>query len=332
MKNNALFLIMFLSIFMLINNVKPSHTAAMTIDSDTPTQKEENDELYKKIQAYRDEHKIEPINAIVDRVWKAIPGYNGIDVDVTASYEKMKKDDLFDENKVVLKEIPPSIHLGDLGPHPIYRGNPQKPMVALLINVAWGNEYIPKILTTLDESNVKATFFFDGSWVKKNPDLAKMIHQKGHEIGNHAYSHPDLQKRSKNDTILELQKTNNVIEETLGIKPKWFAPPSGSFNGVTVQVADDLNMKTILWTVDTVDWKKPPAAEMARRIITNVDNGSMVLMHPTQPVAEGLESMIEGIKGKGYQLGTVSDLMSEKRIETTQSKLMKHGDGSRVSF
>lgn len=275
------------------------------------------DDLYKKIQEYRNQHKIKPIDAKVDRIWKAIPGYNGLDVNIEASYQKMKSTGDFDKNKVVYKEKPPNVHLENLGPNPIYKGNPEKPMVALLINVAWGNEYIPTILTTLKESKVKATFFFDGSWVKKNPDLAKMIYREGHEIGNHAYSHPDLKKRSKSDTIQELEKTNALIEETIGIKPKWFAPPSGSFNQVTVQVANDLHMRTILWTVDTVDWKKPSASEMVSRIITNVDNGSMVLMHPTKPVAEGLEDMIKGIKEKGYQLGTVSDLMSEKRIDKT---------------
>ena len=85
----------------------------------------------------------------------------------------------------------------DLDPQPIYRGNPEKPMVALLINVAWGNEYIPKILKTLNDHEAKATFFLDGSWGKKNPDLALMIYEEGHEIGNHAYSHPDLKQRSK---------------------------------------------------------------------------------------------------------------------------------------
>lgn len=141
-----------------------------------------------------------------------------------------------------------------------------------------------------------------------------MIYKEGHEIGNHAYSHPDLQRRSKSETIQEIGKTNNVIEETIGVKPKWFAPPSGSFNKVTIQVADGLNMKTILWTADTVDWRKPATEVMVSRIVKNVDNGFMVLMHPTKPVAEGLGTMISGIKGKGYQLGTASELMNEKRI------------------
>lgn len=277
------------------------------------------DDLYKKIQVYSEKYKMEPIDAKIDSVWKAIPGYNGLEVNRKASYKKMKENGDFDVNKIVYKEVSPNVHLEDLGPEPIYRGNPQKPMTALLINVAWGNEYIPKILKTLHDHETKATFFLDGSWAKKNPDLAKMIHEEGHEIGNHAYSHPDLNQRSQEETMDELKKTNDVIEETLHIKPKWFAPPSGSFNQVTVNVADQLGMKTILWTVDTVDWKKPSTEEMVNRVVSKVDKGSMVLMHPTKPVAEGLESMITEIKAKGYQIGTVSNLMSEKRIDTQEA-------------
>ena len=275
----------------------------------------DKDDLIKKISAYNDQHKIEPIDAKIDRVWKAIPGYNGLKVDIEASYKNMKPSTDIDTNKIIFKETSPKIHLNDLEPSPIYRGNPEKPMVALLINVAWGNEYIPGILKTLKDSQVKATFFFDGSWVKNNPDLATMISLEGHEIGNHAYSHPDLKQRSRDETVNELKKTNDVIEETLGIKPIWFAPPSGSFNQETIHVANELGMKTILWTVDTVDWRKPATSEMVTRVVSGVSNGSMVLMHPTKAVFEGLETMIIEIKGKGYQLGTVSDLMSEKRID-----------------
>lgn len=274
----------------------------------------EPDELSNKIEAYDREHQIKPIDAKIDRVWKAIPGYNGLGVDAEASYKKMKKTGAFDPKKIVLKEISPSVHLNDLEPSPIYRGNPEKPMIALLINVAWGNEHIPGILKTLKDNKVKATFFFDGSWVKNNPDLAMTIYEAGHEIGNHAYSHPDLQHRSKEETVKELSQTNEVIEKTLGITPKWFAPPSGSFNETTIQVAHELGMKTILWTIDTVDWKKPATAEMVNRIVKGVDKGYMVLMHPTKPVEEGLGTIIQESKKKGLQLGTVSDLMSEKRM------------------
>lgn len=274
----------------------------------------DNETLLEEIHAYANKHSAKPINAKIDRIWKAIPGYNGLEVDIEESYLNMWPNDKFNEKLIVYKETPPNIHLGDLSPSPIYRGNPEKPMITLLINVAWGNEYIQPILDTLNKQNVQATFFFDGSWVKNNPNLAKAIYNEKHEIGNHAYSHPDLKLFSKKQTHEELQKTNDIIEKTLNIQPKWFAPPSGSFNDETVKIAHELNMYTILWTVDTVDWKKPNSTEMVNRVVANVHNGAMILMHPTKPVAEGLDRMISEIKQKGYQLGTVSEMMDEKRI------------------
>lgn len=274
----------------------------------------EDNTLIEKIQSYANEHDIKPIDAKIDRVWKAIPGYNGLSVDIDASFQKMLKGKEFTHDKLIFKEVPPQVLLKDLPPSPIYKGNPEKPMVAFLINVAWGNEFIPPILKALNDRQVKATFFFDGSWVKKNPDLAMMIYKENHEIGNHAYSHPDLKRKSQSETMNELKKTNDVIEATLGIKPEWFAPPSGSFNQDTVNIARELDMLTILWTVDTIDWRNPSTSEMVRRVVSEVSSGTMILMHPTKPTAEGLEKMITDIEEKGYVLGTVSEIMSEDRI------------------
>jgi len=313
-------LLLFSSLLVLILGLSINPDKAMSFGSNvkgniTTSAEIKKGDLYRKIQIYSDQQKVEPIDAKIDRVWKAIPGYNGLGINIEASYKKMKANGEFDKNKIVYEEIPPNIHLEDLESEPIYRGNPQKPMVAFLINVAWGNEYIPEILKVLNEHQTKATFFFDGSWVKKNPDLAKMIKEAGHEIGNHAYSHPDLQQKSKAETMEELKKTNEIIIKTLGItSPKWFGPPSGSFNQQTVETASQLGMHTVLWTVDTVDWKKPATNEMVNRIVSQVENGSMVLMHPTQPVAEGMVDMITQITEKGFRLGTVSELMSEKRV------------------
>ena len=65
-------------------------------------------------------------------------------------------------------------------------------MVSFMINVAWGNEYLPSMLETLRKENVHATFFLDGSWLKKNVEIAKKIQSEGHELSNHAYSHKDM--------------------------------------------------------------------------------------------------------------------------------------------
>ncbi|MDN4073391.1 polysaccharide deacetylase family protein [Fictibacillus terranigra] len=280
--------------------------------------KMQGNSLYDQLQKKAGEVNKAPVNAAVDRVWKAVPGYNGVELDVDASYKKMRGSKTIDDKKLVYKQIPPKVKLNDLPPSPIYKGNPEKPMVSLLVNVAWGNEYLPKLLKTMKEAHVHSTFFLDGSWVKKNPSLAKMILDEGHEIGNHAYTHPDL-KRMTNERIREeLSSTNRVIEATLGKKniPKWFAPPSGSYRDDVIKIAAEQKMKTILWSVDTVDWRKPEPGRMAESVIRKVHPGAMVLMHPTSSTADGLKRMIEGIKAKGYAIGTVSGLLDETRLIT----------------
>lgn len=284
------------------------------LKQDTTMVMKQQDPLYEEIELNKEQFEEDAIDARVDPVWKALPGYNGLKVDVDASYDKMKKLGTFNEDRLVFKETAPSVHLEDLPPTPIYKGNEKKPMVSFLVNVAWGNEYIPEMLKVMKDYGVKSTFFLDGSWVKNNPKMATMILEQGHEIGNHAYSHPDMKSLTTERVNEELQKTNDVILATLDVTPKWFAPPSGSYSQRVVDQARAHGMMTILWSVDTVDWKKPHPDEMVNRVLNKVHPGAMVLMHPTEPTAAGLKEMIEGIQAKGLELGTVSELMSETRI------------------
>ncbi len=280
----------------------------------------ENNSLYEEIKFRANEYTYEAIDARIDQVWKAVPGYNGLVVDVEESYVKMKKLGSFDEKRLVFKEVKPNIMLNDLPSSPIYKGNEAKPMVSLLVNVAWGNEFLPEMLKVLNNQDVKTTFFLDGSWVKKNPSLASMIIEEGHEIGNHAYSHPDMKTLTTTRIDEELKKTNDVIKATLDVTPEWFAPPSGSFNQVVVDRANTLGMKTVLWSVDTVDWRKPNSDEMVQRVLSKVHPGAMILMHPTKPTAQGLENLIKGIKEKGLLIGPVGSLLSESRVNQSVSE------------
>ncbi|MCJ8006313.1 polysaccharide deacetylase family protein [Lederbergia wuyishanensis] len=271
-------------------------------------------ELYDLIIKAADYYQIEPQNAKIDRVWKAMPGYNGIKVDIEASYQKMKKDNKYDEKKLVFIQIQPDVHLSDLPPSPIYRGHPEKPMVSFLINVAWGNEYIPSMLATLKKNKVHATFFLEGRWAKENPELTKMIADGGHEIGNHSYSHPNMQVLSAAETRQELSKTNEIIEATTGKKVTWFGPPAGAFRKETIDIAHSLNLRTVMWTVDTIDWQKPSTNVLIQRVTSKVHPGAMILMHPTEPTDKALQTLISEIKSRNLRFGTVSKLMDEERI------------------
>ncbi|SFA73411.1 MULTISPECIES: polysaccharide deacetylase family protein [unclassified Bacillus (in: firmicutes)] len=303
--------ILFISWSVVNNRFTDEYVVKLKQDS-IPVMKQ--NPLFEKILSEAPKYEVKPTDAKIDQVWKAMPGYNGINVDVKASYQKMKANGRFEASKLVFEQVKPKIHLNDLPPSPIYRGHQDKPMVSFIINVAWGNEYLPNMLAVLKKHKVHASFFLEGRWVKENPDLAKMIADAGHEIGNHSYTHPNM-KQLSNDKIREqIAKTNEVIEATTGENCVWFAPPSGSYRDDVVKIADELNLGTVMWTVDTIDWQKPTPQTLISRVMGKIHNGAMVLMHPTDSTSRSLDSLLTQIKAKDLEVGTVSQLMDEERI------------------
>lgn len=313
MKNYMTIAIIILLVFLFIG-FSPAENYLTQLQEESYAVAQKKDPLYDEIQSKASQYEIPFIDAKVDRVWKAIPGYNGLKVDIDASFKKMKEDGAFNEDKLVFEQVSPDIHLHDLPPTPIYKGNPEKPMVSFIINVAWGNEYLSPILATLKKNKIHASFFLEGRWVKNNPDLAKMIVSAGHEVGNHSYSHPDMKLISSEKNRNEIRRTNEVIKATTGENPTWFGPPSGSFRDEVIAIAAEEKLKTVLWTVDTVDWRRPTPDELINRVMSKVHNGAMILMHPTDSTAKALDQLIKQIQDKGLEINTVSELLSENRV------------------
>jgi probable sporulation protein (polysaccharide deacetylase family) len=324
MNRNKLMLVVFVFLFVFVLGkysgvqdfiVAGQESGAYTFDG--LKNNGEKDALLKEIEQEATKRYIAPIDAKIDRIWKAIPGYNGIEVDIEKTYLQAKKQEAGASIPFVYREVPPAVKLEDLEPNPIYRGNPAKPMVALMINVAWGNEYIIPMLDTLDKAKVKATFFFDGSWLNKNTELALEIKKREHQIENHAYSHPNMSKLARSRATLEISKTKDLLAKRLGVENKWFAPPSGDFNDQTVKLAAEQGLKTVLWTLDTVDWRKPNPSDVVAKISKHVEAGSLILMHPTASSSQALAGMIAAIESKGLHIGTVAQVLSPNRIEAT---------------
>jgi peptidoglycan-N-acetylglucosamine deacetylase len=278
------------------------------------------DSLYEEISEKAKQYNIPASDAKIDPVWQAIPGYNGLEVDIESSYKKMKEIGRFNEEKLIYKQVPPSKHLEDLKNAVIYKGHPDKPMVSFIINVAWGNEYLSEILATLKRHHVSATFFLEGRWVQKNPELAKMIVDAGHEVGNHSYSHPNMKVISAGKIEEEISKTNEVIKATTGKEVQWFAPPSGSYRDEVVRIAANHKMGTIMWSVDTIDWQKPTPDVLVNRVLGKVHNGAIILMHPTASTAQSLDRLITEIKAKKLQINTITEMLSENRINTIRNQ------------
>ena len=124
----------------------------------------------------------------------------------------------------------PSFDIQTFGSHePIYEGKKDKKVMAFTCNVAWGNEYIPLLLEIFNNKNVKATFFVEGRWAENFPDLLKLIYSKGHEIGNHGYSHAHHAQLSYEENLNEIKKAETAIQKIIGKKTTLFAPPYGIF-------------------------------------------------------------------------------------------------------
>lgn len=188
---------------------------------------------------------------------------------------------------------------------PYYNGYSKD--VSLMINVYWGAEFIEPMLDILDNYNSKATFFVGGSWIEKNTELLEMISDRGHEIGNHGYLHRDHKKLSINANREEIIITNKLIEEITGKTTTLFAPPSGSYGDNVMNVCQELNMRVIMWSKDTIDWRDKDSSLILKRATKNIQAGDFILMHPTAHTLNALSAILECYKKDGLKSITVSE-------------------------
>lgn len=205
-------------------------------------------------------------------------------------------------NSVTNKEEVPTIS-------PIYIGNTNEKAVALMINVDWGEDIIPDMLKVLEKNEIKATFFITGRFAKKFPETILQISSKGHEIGNHGYSHPHPNNISKEKNKEEITNTEKVFTE-LGIDiVKIFAPAYGEHKKHVLQAADEIGYKTIMWTADTIDWQDPSPNTILQRIIKRADNGALILMHPKKCTLIALPNIIKTLNKEQYKFKTVTEII-----------------------
>lgn len=192
----------------------------------------------------------------------------------------------------------------------IYSGNKDSSYVSLMINVYWGTEYIDDILDTLNTYDVKCTFFVGGTWAEKEQEMLKKIYNNGHEIANHGYFHKDQDKLDYDGNYSEINTNHKLIKSLLNVEMNLFAPPSGAYNNTTLQVANDLGYKTIMWTKDTIDWRDKDADLIYTRATKNIKAGDLILMHPTACTLEALPKILDYYNSVDLIATTVSNTIN----------------------
>ncbi|MFB2120597.1 MULTISPECIES: polysaccharide deacetylase family protein [Parapedobacter] len=174
--------------------------------------------------------------------------------------------------------------------------------------------YTPQVLELLDRYNVKATFFCIGKNVRKHPDVVQRIHDTGHAVGNHSYSHArSIDFNGKTNWLEELQQTDTAIGQVIGLRPIFFRPPYGVTTPHLAQAIRMSGHRVIGWRVrpyDTLESRSP--AQIVRMILEKVKPGAIILLHDTHGrIVPILEQLLPQLHQHGYHLVTVSQLIDK---------------------
>lgn len=168
--------------------------------------------------------------------------------------------------------------------------------------------FTPRILDTLKSEGIRATFFLVGYRVRPYRSVVLRIKADGHEIANHSYSHPYMDKIGRAKAENELKRTQDVIFEVAGVTPTFFRPPYGEFNKTIVGAAAAQGLRTVLWSVDPADWATPGEQRIRRRVLHQLTNGAVILLHVTHSqTADILPQLISDLKSDGFHFVTISE-------------------------
>jgi len=193
---------------------------------------------------------------------------------------------------------------------PIYYVNTTENKVAISFDAAWGADKTEKIMEICKEYSVTATFFLVGFWVEKYPEMTKKIMENGFEIGTHSNTHPDMTKLSQKQQQLELETSINIIKNITKKDVELFRAPFGAYNDSLIETASSLNLKTIQWDVDSLDWKGLSALEITNRIINGVRSGSIILCHNNSDhILEALPMILDRLTKRNFKVTNVGDLV-----------------------
>lgn len=174
--------------------------------------------------------------------------------------------------------------------------------------------YTPDILKILKDKGAKATFYNLGSQEANYGKYAKQLVEDGHELASHTNAHQYLPNLDANALRAEISSAADALESAAGVRPQMIRAPYGAFTSTEWGRAGDIISCNVLWNIDTLDWKRPGADAIKAAVLSNAFNGAIVLMHDGggnrgQDV-EALPGIIDGLKAAGYELVTVSELLS----------------------
>ncbi|WP_027417417.1 polysaccharide deacetylase family protein [Aneurinibacillus terranovensis] len=210
----------------------------------------------------------------------------------------------------------------------IWEINTKDKVIALTFDDGPDPQYTQQILDLLDKYEAKGTFFVIGSKAESNASLIKEMKQKGHEIANHTYHHPNMRTIKQFTLLREINDTDNTIHAIIGTYPALFRPPGGTYNDKVVEAAKTGNHLVVMWswTQDTKDWRSPGVQKIVDKVCKNAKPGNIVLFHDSggdrSQTVKALEIILDKLSKEGYRFATVSQMISfqNKKVAASTGK------------
>ena len=186
-------------------------------------------------------------------------------------------------------------------------------VVYLTFDAGYENGNVEKILNVLKEENVPGAFFILGNLIDRNPDLVKRMSEEGHLVCNHTNKHKNITKLDQTGIKQEIQTLEQAYTELTGKQmAKYFRPPEGTFDKDSLLAVQECGYKTVFWSFAYADWdnqKQMNPHDAKRKIMDNLHNGEIMLLHPTSATnAIVLREVIQEIKSMGYRIGSLDEI------------------------
>ena len=187
----------------------------------------------------------------------------------------------------------------------ICMGNKEKKYIYLTFDEGYEAGYTSDILNTLKENNTPATFFITGHYLNTQEELVKRMLEEGHLVGNHTINHKSMPDLTDEEIKKEVMGLHQSLYEKFAYEMLFIRPPKGEFSERTLKVTNTLGYKTVMWSFAYADWdeqNQPSKEEAKEKILSNVHNGEIMLLHANSKTnTEILGDIIKEIKGMGFE-------------------------------
>jgi polysaccharide deacetylase family sporulation protein PdaB len=201
---------------------------------------------------------------------------------------------------------------------PVYQAQTTEKVVALTFDLSWGTKIGPLVLDILKAEDVKATFFLSGPWAKNHNEMVQRIYTEGHEVESHGQAHVNLNELGRDGAAKNIGAAHAILEGLTGRAPTYIRPPNGAFNDPSVQAAKDLGYATVMWSVDSLDWKNPGTQAIIDRTTRLMHPGAIVLFHASDTCKYthlALPEVLKRLRADGYQFLLLDDLIKKHSVD-----------------